>query len=128
VASKESSFVRVQTWNHQPTKGCFVLKAFVQTMTDIIKSIIEPTYRTEPEESGKLYPSQAKIIAERILQEKLDGKSSDDIEFAFEELSARITEDVRDCVKSSMNVGRYKVLVQATIGTMKDQGVKITSR
>jgi hypothetical protein len=41
-----------------------------------IKTIIEPTFRTQPEESGKLYPSKAKIIAEEILREKLEGKKS----------------------------------------------------
>ena len=97
-------------------------------MTTDIKTIIEPTYRTEPEESGKLYPSKAKLIAETVLREKLEGKAADDIEYQFESLSKSIADDVKEAIKESMNIPRYKVLVQSTLGTMKDQGVKITSR
>ena len=50
-------------------------------MTVDIKTTIEPTFRTEPDDAGKLYPSKAKIIAEEILREKLENKSADDVEF-----------------------------------------------
>ncbi|KAL7494155.1 hypothetical protein ACHAWT_003294 [Skeletonema menzelii] len=96
-------------------------------MTDD-KTIIEPTFRTEPEEAGKLYPSKAKAIADEILSEKLENKSADAIEFEFEEVSKAIADEVKEKIKASLHIPRYKVLVQATIGTMKDQGVKITSR
>ena len=97
-------------------------------MTVDIKTTIEPTFRTEPDDAGKLYPSKAKIIAEEILREKLENKSADDVEFEFEDLSKEIADEVKEKIKASLDIPRYKVLVQATIGTMKDQGVKITSR
>lgn len=97
-------------------------------MTVDIKTIIEPTFRTEPEEAGKLYPSKAKLIADEILREKLENKSADAIEFEFEEVSKAMADEVKEKIKTSLYIPRYKVLVQATIGTMKDQGVKITSR
>ena len=70
----------------------------------------------------------AHCIAEDILREKLENKSTDDVEFEFEDLSKSIADEVKEKIKASLNIPRYKVLVQATIGTMKDQGVKITSR
>eukprot|EP00984_Skeletonema_dohrnii_P020288 scaffold9836_cov164-Skeletonema_dohrnii-CCMP3373.AAC.2 len=93
-----------------------------------IKTIVEPTFRTTPEDACKLYPTKAKLIADEILCEKLENKSADDVEFEFEELSKSIADEVKEKIKASMHIPRYKVLVQATIGTMKDQGVKITSR
>ena len=92
------------------------------------KTTIEPTFRTEPEESGKLRPSKAKLIAEKVLYEKLDNKKADDVEFEFEELAKAIADDVKEKIKEELNIPRYKVLCQSTIGTMKDQGVKICSR
>ncbi|KAL7451614.1 hypothetical protein ACHAWC_003438 [Mediolabrus comicus] len=88
---------------------------------------IEPTYRLEPE--VKLSLTKAKLIAETILAEKLAGASNkDDIEFEFEVLSKSLADTVKEKIKSELNVPRYKILVQSTLGTMKDQGVKITSR
>lgn len=97
-------------------------------MTVDIKTIVEPTFRTTPGDACKLYPTKAKLIADEILCEKLENKSADDVEFEFEELSKSIADEVKEKIKASMHIPRYKVLVQATIGTMKDQGVKITSR
>ena len=88
---------------------------------------IEPTYRLEPEE--KLSLTKAKLIAETVLAEKLAGASNkDDIEYEFEALSKSLADTVKEKIKSEINVPRYKILVQSTLGTMKDQGVKITSR
>ena len=88
---------------------------------------IEPTYRLEPEE--KISLTKAKLIAETILAEKLAGANKDDIEYEFEALSKSLADTVKEKIKSEMNnIPRYKILVQSTLGTMKDQGVKITSR
>lgn len=46
----------------------------------------------------------------------------------FEALSKDIADKIREKCKSSLNVPRYKIVVQVTIGQMKDQGVRITSR
>lgn len=89
---------------------------------------IEPTYRLEPEE--KISLTKAKLIAETILAEKLTGASNkDDIEYEFEVLSKSLADEVKEKIKAEINnIPRYKILVQSTLGTMKDQGVKITSR
>lgn len=87
---------------------------------------LEPTYRLEPEQ--KLSLTKAKLIAETILAEKLAGANKDDIEYEFEALSKSLADTVKEKIKSEVNTHRYKILVQSTLGTMKDQGVKITSR
>jgi hypothetical protein len=43
-------------------------------------------------------------------------------------LSKGIADKIKEQCKTAMNVPRYKIMVQVTIGQMKDQGVKITSR
>ena len=46
----------------------------------------------------------------------------------FEALSKSLTEKIRTKCKESLNIPRYKLVIQVTIGQMKDQGVYITSR
>ena len=46
----------------------------------------------------------------------------------FEALSKTIADTIRTRVKAELNVSRYKFVVQVTIGQLKDQGVRITSR
>ena len=43
-------------------------------------------------------------------------------------LSKGIADKIKEQCKTAMNVPRYKIMVQVTIGQMKDQGIKITSR
>eukprot|EP00804_Cyclotella_cryptica_P025114 CCRYP_012978-RC/>CCRYP_012978-RC protein AED:0.47 eAED:0.55 QI:0/0/0/1/1/1/3/0/153 len=97
--------------------------------------IILPTYRLKPEESGKFYPSQAKKIAKEILEEELCGKVDEkwveewaDFGDEFETLSKDIADKIKERIKCTLNIPRYKLAIQVTIGQMKDQGVRITSR
>lgn len=43
-------------------------------------------------------------------------------------LSKGIADKIKEQCITMMNIPRYKIIVQVTIGQMKDQGVKITSR
>lgn len=45
-----------------------------------------------------------------------------------EELVKMIADKIRDRCKSELNIPRYKLIVQLTIGQRKDQGARITSR
>jgi len=97
--------------------------------------IILPTYHIKPQENQRFSTSKATVIANDILQSELKGKVDEklveewsDFGDEFESLSKDIADKIKEKCKSSMNIPRYKVIVQVTIGQMKDQGVKITSR
>ena len=104
-----------------------------QTLSDDI--VVLPTYHLKPNENQRFYPSKAKIIANEILQGDLEGKVDEkwveewsDFGDEFETLSKDIADKIKEKCKSTMDIPRYKIVVQVTIGQMKDQGVKITSR
>ena len=106
---------------------------YTQTLSDDI--IVLPTYHLKPNENQRFHPSKAKIIANEILQGELDGRVDDkwveewsDFGDEFETLSKDIADKIKEKCKSTMDIPRYKIVVQVTIGQMKDQGVKITSR
>lgn len=61
-----------------------------------ITDIYLPTYRLEPEEGEKFYPSKAKIIAERIMSEELNGLEYDDAD--AKHWSLNISDKVREAV------------------------------
>ena len=88
--------------------------------------IVLPTFRMEPEEDEKFYPSRAKAIAEETMKEVLDGMTYDEEEAKF--WSTEISDKVREAVKSSLSIPRFKVIVQTTVGQLADQGVRIASR
>jgi hypothetical protein len=43
-------------------------------------------------------------------------------------LSKDIADKIKEKIKSTLNIPRYKLVTQVTIGQSKDQGVRITSR
>ncbi|GMI01391.1 hypothetical protein TrLO_g1148 [Triparma laevis f. longispina] len=98
--------------------------------------VVLPTYIMQPSETEKFYPSEVKSIADSVMKEELDGdkitkemvmdwyEDGED----FEVLSKLIADKIRQKVKETLNVHRYKLIVQVTLGQMKDQGVRITSR
>ena len=100
-----------------------------------VPTILEPTYHLGPNENERFSPSKAKTIAKEILVGELDGKVDEtsvenwaDFGDELENLSKDIADMIKERCIQSLNIPRYKILVQVTIGQMKDQGVKITSR
>mmetsp|Transcript_20612 Transcript_20612/g.40819 ORF Transcript_20612/g.40819 Transcript_20612/m.40819 type:complete len:146 (-) Transcript_20612:216-653(-) len=94
-----------------------------------------PTYRLKPEENEKFYPSKAKLIMTSVLEEELrdriDEKSVEDwADFGddFESLTKEISDKIKQKCKAELNIPRYKIIVQVTIGQMKNQGVSVGSR
>jgi len=98
--------------------------------------VLLPTYILKPSEEEKFYPSQAKQVIEDVLKQELDGKADekwidDWMEYGgddFELLSKNLAETIKSKCKEILNIQRYKLIVQITIGQMKDQGACITSR
>mmetsp|Transcript_8485 Transcript_8485/g.17012 ORF Transcript_8485/g.17012 Transcript_8485/m.17012 type:complete len:133 (+) Transcript_8485:36-434(+) len=84
-----------------------------------------PTYIMHPEEDEKFLPAAVKAIAEQVLQEELGGKEYDEDE--AKEWSLNVCENIKTRVKD-LNIPRYKIVVQATIGELRDQGVRVASR
>jgi hypothetical protein len=87
--------------------------------------VVLPTYIMKPDEKEVFYPSQVKAIAEKVVKSELEGKSYD--EAGAKQWSLNIANRMRMEVKQ-LNIPRYKVVVQVTIGEVKDQGVRVTSR
>lgn len=46
----------------------------------------------------------------------------------FETLSKDIADKIKEKIKCTLHIPRYKLVTQVTVGQMKDQGVRITSR
>mmetsp|Transcript_21901 Transcript_21901/g.36668 ORF Transcript_21901/g.36668 Transcript_21901/m.36668 type:complete len:133 (-) Transcript_21901:1032-1430(-) len=92
-----------------------------------IIDIFLPTYRMEPEEIERFYPSQAKAIADGVIAEELDKVVYDEED--AKQWSINISDKIRESVTEQMGpTSRYKIVVQTTIGEMRDQGIRIASR
>ena len=66
-----------------------------------------------------------KRVIDAVLQERLTGKEYDEAD--AKEWSIEISEDVKARVKE-LAYKRYKIIVQVTIGELRDQGVRVASR
>uniref|UniRef100_A0A7R9YER0 Uncharacterized protein n=1 Tax=Pinguiococcus pyrenoidosus TaxID=172671 RepID=A0A7R9YER0_9STRA len=101
-------------------------------MDDIVttgpREIIDykPTYILKPEEDERFYPSQVQKIAKEVLLAELEGKTYNEEE--SKDLSLGLCELIKERVKEGTNIPRYKIVVQVTIGEMRDQGVRVASR
>mmetsp|Transcript_139220 Transcript_139220/g.338178 ORF Transcript_139220/g.338178 Transcript_139220/m.338178 type:complete len:132 (+) Transcript_139220:223-618(+) len=86
----------------------------------------EPTYRMKPKsEEQKFRPSQVGEITREVVHETLDGKSWNGEEEAM--WSVQIAEEIKRRVKA-LDIPRYKVVIQVTLGEVKSQGVRVASR
>ena len=89
-------------------------------------NIYEPTFRLEPEEDERFYPSQAKALADKVIATELANQEYDEDD--AKEWSVAISDKVREAVTANLNLPRYKIIVQTTIGQCNDQGIRIASR
>ncbi len=80
-----------------------------------------------PRQSTHLVPS----ILSHLHPNQVDEKWVDewaDFGDEFEALSKDISNKIKDNCKTTLALPRYKLIVQVSIGQMKDQGVRVTSR
>ncbi len=61
-----------------------------------IIDIVLPTYRMEPEENERFYPSKAKVIADKIIADELNGVSYEEDD--AKTWSLNISDKVREAV------------------------------
>lgn len=74
----------------------------------------------------RFYPSKAKTIAEKILNDELRGSEYNEDDAKI--WSLNISDKVREAIYESLGKTRYKVVVQTTLGQHKDQGIRVASR
>ena len=79
----------------------------------------------KPAEDEKFYPSKIRQICTEALKDELDNKEY--FEDGAKDWILTIGNKIKAQAKS-LNLPRYKVIVQVTIGQMKDQGVSVASR
>ena len=95
-----------------------------------IIDVFLPTYRVEPEESDKFYPSVARDVAEKVVTSVVtaggEEPAYDDRE--AQDMSLDISDRVREEVASVLKGSRFKIVVQTIIGQVADQGVRVASR
>jgi hypothetical protein len=88
--------------------------------------VVLPTYRVEPEENDRFYPSVAKAIADKVLEAELSGQTYDEEE--ARNWSLNISDSIRQQIQEKMSKTRYKIVVQTTIGQQSDQAIRVASR
>jgi len=91
-----------------------------------IIDVVLPNYITKPDETEVFYPSEVKRIANEVLDAELGDKEYD--EDLSKEWIVAICDKIKERVKAECNIPRYKIVVQVTLGQMKDQDVRVASR
>mmetsp|Transcript_18404 Transcript_18404/g.27813 ORF Transcript_18404/g.27813 Transcript_18404/m.27813 type:complete len:114 (-) Transcript_18404:180-521(-) len=80
----------------------------------------------KPAEEEMFYPSVVKRISKEVTEKHLAGKEYD--EDATKEWVVAIADEIKNRCKEELNMPRYKIIVQVTVGQVKDQGVRVCSR
>ena len=85
----------------------------------------ENTYRLEPKETDRFYPSKVRDCIEQIVEMHLRDKEYDHAH--AKNMAENIVNEVRQAVKG-LSVPSYKIVVQAVIGQVLGQGVRVASK
>jgi hypothetical protein len=91
-----------------------------------IIDIFLPTYRLEPGQEERFYPSRAKAIAEKVAAAEIGEQQYNDEDAKI--WSLNISDKVREELAASLSKSRYKIIVQTVIGQNANQGVRVASR
>jgi len=93
-----------------------------------IIDVFLPTFRMEPGENDRFYPSKARAIAEKVATAELRELEEEYSDDNAQNSCLIISDKVREEVNASIDKSRYKIIVQTVIGQLADQGVRIASR
>lgn len=88
-------------------------------------AIFENTYRLEPLEEERFFPSKVEVVVERVIREMFDGKSFDAEQAAqwAQQASSRLLEEVRE-----LHMPRFKLIVQVVVCENAGQGIRVASK
>ena len=95
-----------------------------------IIDIFLPTFRVEPEEQDKFYPSVARDVAEKVVYSVVNagGEEPEYDDKEAQDMSLDISDRVREEMTKVLKGSRYKIVVQTIVGQVADQGVRVASR
>ena len=90
--------------------------------------IIQPTYKTEPELDGRFVPAQVERHCEPILRRHLEEFTWDTESRTNNTMAARgLVNAIMTCV-SELELSRYKIVVQLSLGENMGQAVRVGSQ
>ena len=94
-------------------------------MADFNRPSYENTYRLEPKETDRFYPSKVRDIIRDIIEKHLKDKEYDHAMAKTQ--SEKIADEIKAAVKN-LNLPSYKIVCQTVIGQLQGQGVRVASK
>jgi hypothetical protein len=95
-------------------------------MTEFNRPAFENTYRLEPKETDRFYPSKVRDCVEQVVIAHLKDKEYDHAPAKI--WAEKIAEEIKSLVKNTLSIPSYKVVVQTVIGQISGQGVRVASK
>ena len=94
-------------------------------MTEFNRPAFENTYRLEPKETDRFYPSKVRDCIQQIVTHHLKDKQYDHV--TASQTATKICDEIKANVKG-LSIPQYKVVVQTVIGQVQGQGVGVASK
>ena len=94
-------------------------------MTEFNRPQFENTYRLEPKETDRFYPSKVRDCIDAIVTHHLKDKEYDHPQ--AKNWAEKIADEIKATVKA-LSIPNYKIVVQTVIGEVKGQGVRVASK
>ncbi|CDW80687.1 UNKNOWN [Stylonychia lemnae] len=89
------------------------------------KPAFENTFRLEPRENERFYPSKVRSLIEEVILRNLKDKEYDHA--TAKTMAESIADQIKMQVKA-LNIPSYKIVVQTVIGEITGQGVRVASK
>lgn len=79
----------------------------------------------KPKDDERFVPQEVEKIIKRVMDEKLQKAKYDDVK--CKQLALELCNEIKEQVQT-LNIPRYKIVLQSVIGEVKGQGAYIASR